>query len=321
MRTLLTALFMTLATQVWSDNLLKLDSFMCGPSVDQLTPILIVKDDSKYVDLVSGSPVSLISSDIFLFDTVAAEQKWLVYENDGWLLRQVNAGKIQYEYNCVTAEKIVNLLQNKLMTELLPKADSRILELQNSLSSTEEQLASALAKALITNDQLDKSKKQNLDFVDLTLSLNKHIDELEKLINDKTFKNDALMSENANLLNRLVEMDQEKKELSSKHKEELQKLIKQNASNHNALLQKYRSAINEKNRLSGVNNSFRKKIETLEAAIAGKPVKCTSESNLQKSSDIQLQNLGNRLNAALARAATEERKRRELEQKCVFIAE
>lgn len=80
MRTILTALFMSLATQVWSDDLLKLESFMCGPDVGQLTPILIQKDATELVDLVSGSPVKQISNAIFLFDTVEAEQKWLVYE-------------------------------------------------------------------------------------------------------------------------------------------------------------------------------------------------------------------------------------------------
>ena len=80
MRTLLTALFMTLATQALSDELLKLKSYICGPEIEQLTPILLKKDNNKFIDLVSGLPVSQISNEIYLFDTVAAEQKWLVYE-------------------------------------------------------------------------------------------------------------------------------------------------------------------------------------------------------------------------------------------------
>ena len=315
MRTLLTALFMALATQAWSDNLLKLDSFICGPSVDQLTPILIKKDNNEYVDLVSGSPVSQISNQIFLFDTVAAEQKWLVYEGEKWLLRQLNAGKIQYEYDCVIADKSVSVLQETLMSSLLPEAEDKIFSLKTSLSERETELLEALVETTKLGVIADVLRGQNNEFLNQNSSMSKQIENLKQSVNENQLKNEALLSANDELLKRLSNMEKEKKDLLSNHERELQRLASQNAANHAAITAKYRSAINEKNRLSGEIKSLREKIMTLEAAIAGKPVKCSN------SSDIQLQNLGNRLNAALARAATEERKRRELEQKCVFIAE
>lgn len=296
MRTLLTALFMTLATQAWSENLLKLDSFICGPSVDQLTLILIKKDDSEFVDLVSGSPVNQISNQIFLFNTVAAEQKWLVYEGEKWLLRQLNAGKIQYEFDCVTADNSVSILQKTLMTSLLPEAEEKILMLETSLSDREAEL----------NEQVLDASLLLAVTTERNRSMGKTIEKLKQSANENQLKNEGLLSANDELLKRLSKMEQENKELLSKL---------------STLRGDYYSSINEKNRFSADIKSLREKIKTLEAAIAGKPVKCTSESNLQKSSDIQLQNLGNRLNAALTRAASEERKRRELEQKCVFIAE
>ena len=244
---------MTLATQAWSENLLKLDSFMCGPSVDQLTPILIKKDDSEYLDLVSGSPVSLISTDIFLFDTVAAEQKWLVYENDGWLLRQVNAGKIQYEYNCFKDEKLIAVLQEELLTELLPETENKILELEQKVSSLEDDiqrghttLVTAVGEIILAEQQASDLNEQIEDYVTLTSSMGKQIEELTQTVNEKLLENEALQLENEQLLNRLSLIEQDMSGISSKHNEELQRLERQNASNHAALYQKYRSCLRRK---------------------------------------------------------------------------
>lgn len=172
----------------------------------------------------------------------------------------------------------MTVLQEKLLTELLPEADSKISDLKREIVSLEEQLAnndaalvSAIDEFIAADQRANALSAQIADFVALNGSLTLKIDELMQSQSELQLKNKTVLGLNTNLLGRLENMEQDKKKLLAK-------------------------------------------VDTLEAAISGKPVKCSN------SSDIQLQKLGNRLNAALARAASEERKRRALEEKCVTVS-
>ena len=209
--------------------------------------------------------------------TVVTEQGILEYEND--TCRLLNYAPITSELDELQLAEEIDNLQNELeLSQSRENGWSAFTnELQNSLKLLEQQLAQALAAKVKA-----EGERQNLS-EDLQAALAARL------------AADALADERLSALEQreilLVEASKSLgfyEDLSDKRASELIEAAKQ-------------------------QELLNQQVATLRAEL-GKLQELLALSE-QKNADalIQLQNLGNRLNAALARAASEERKRRQLE--------